>query len=58
MIGKLEILYWLLVGSIAITSVMLYFYSSTAFLDSSLLLMALILLRSYDHSINDRPHIY
>ena len=51
------ILYWLLVGSLAILAVILYFYSSDAFLYTSLLMIAMILIKTYDQSIHDRPHL-
>jgi hypothetical protein len=52
----LDIIYWLVVGSIAILSVLLYYYNSNLFLDSSLLLIAMILIREYEEQVNERKY--
>lgn len=54
----LDILYWLLIGTVAILSVMLYFYDSNMFLDTSLLLLAIILVRQYEESVDEDKKLH
>ncbi|KRL67032.1 hypothetical protein [Companilactobacillus versmoldensis] len=48
-----EILYWLVVGSLAISAVLLFFINSTTSLKLSAYTLLLLLAKQYVESVND-----